>query len=173
MTTSSLLTRIPENTSLLQSRKYTFIIPTLPFLNYFVQTTSIPRIGTSAVQVPSPYSEMYRHGDKLVFDPLTVTVLLDEDLRVWEETFNWLKALTFPHEGREYWRNSNGKQTAYHDAIMTVNNNANIPNLRFKFTYCHPTDISAIQFSSTDSADVTMTCDITFRYDLIEFERLT
>ena len=173
MTTENMLTRIPENTSLLQSRKFTFAIPTLPFIRYFGQSISIPAVSTSAPMVPSPLSDMYRHGDKLVYDRLTITAILDEDLRVWEETYNWMLALTAPKEFPQYWRNTNGRMLAYHDTVLTFNNNANIPNMRLKFLYCHPVSISAIQFNTTDSADVIMTCDFTFQYDRFEFERLT
>lgn len=173
MTNQSLLTKIPDNQNLLQTTKFTFSFPTLPFLRFFCQSVSIPGVSTSAVQVPSPFSEMYRHGDKLVYDDFAVTVILDEDLRVWEESYNWLVSLTFPNKFPQYVRNlGNGRDAPYHDGILTTNTNANLPNLRFKFTYCHPTSISAIQFTSADNADTTMTCDIRFRYDLMEIDRL-
>lgn len=172
MSTSSILTQIPENTSFLQSRKHTFVIPTLPFLKYFVQSTTLPGIGTSAVQVSSPFADMYRHGDKLVFDPFTLTVIVDEDIRVWEETWNWLVSLTKPKQFTEYVKFNNANGKPYHDALLTLNNNANIPNVRIKFTYCHPVSMSALQLSAIDNADTIVTCDITFRYDQMEIQRV-
>ena len=173
MTNNSLLTRIPENSNLLQTTKFTFSFPTLPFLRFFCQSVSIPGVSTSAVQVPSPFSEMYRHGDKLVYDDFATTVIIDEDLRVWEESYNWIRSLTFPKDFPQYVRNlGNGRSDPYHDGILTTNTNANIPNVRFKFTYCHPTSISAIQFTAADNADTTMTIDIRWSYDLMEIDRL-
>jgi hypothetical protein len=172
MSNSSLLTRIPENTSLLQPNKFTFSFTTLPFLKYFCQSVSIPGVSTSAVPVETPFSNTFRHGDKLVYDGLNISALLDEDIRVWEETYNWLLALTFPKEFRQYYRNSNNRDSAYHDGILTINTNANNPNVRFKFTNCHPVSLSGISFDTTQSALETMTIDIGFRYDGFEIERL-
>lgn len=174
MTTSSLLTRIPENTSFLQANKFTFAFDTLPFLKYFCQNVALPSISTSAVTVSSPFADMYRHGDKLNFSELNVSVLIDEDLRVWEETYNWLQALTKPDNFRQYFRQdrSDKRNRAYHDATLTLNTNANNPNMRFKFTECHPVALSGIQFSTMETAASTLTADITFRYDQFYLERL-
>ena len=95
MTIESFTTNTPENTSILQSTKFTFLIPDKPFLKYFCQTVSIPSVSTSEIQVPTPFSATYRHGEKLNYDALVITALMDEDLRVWEETYNWLVSLNY------------------------------------------------------------------------------
>ena len=174
MTTASLLTRIPENTSFLQPTKFTFAFPTLPFLKYFCQTVIIPSVSTSAVTVASPFANMYRHGDKLEFGELTVTALVDEDLRVYEESLNWLKALTKPNDYGQYirQRQRDNSTTPYHDAELTINTNANVPNIRFKFTECHPVLIGQIDFDTKQNAMSTITIDITFRYDQFYIDRL-
>lgn len=172
MTIDSAIARIPTNGSFLQTTKFTFVIPTLPFLRYFVQDVAIPSVSTSAVKVENPFSATWRHGDKLEYESLTVTTLLDEDMRVWEETYNWIRALTFPHQFPEYVRSIDNRASPYHDGFLTLNTNANLPNIRFKFTHMHPVSISSIQFSTTSNANVPMTVDIVFRYDLLEIERL-
>lgn len=172
MTTQSLLARIPENTSFLQGNKFTFEFPTLPFLRYFCQTGNLPGVQTNAVTVETPFSATYRHGDKLVYDTLEIIAIVDEDLKIWEESYGWLKALTFPNEFREYWKNTNGKYTAYHDGILTINTNANEPNIRIKFLNCHPVSISGINFDTKLTADATITCTISFRYDTFSIDRI-
>lgn len=172
MTTTSVLTKIPENTSFLQANRFTFVFPTLPFLRYFCQSVSIPGISTSPVPVSSPFVNTYRHGDKLVFDELSVVALVDEDLRVWEETFNWIKSLTKPNDFSQYIRYRDKNAVPYHDGELTINTNANVPNLRFKFVDCHPIAVSAIQFSTTETAQTVLTINITFRYDQYYVDRL-
>lgn len=162
----------PANSSFLQGNKFTFSFATLPFLKYFCQTINIPGVSTSPVNVESPFSSTYRHGDKLVFDQLNITVIIDEDLRVWEETFDWLQALTFPREFSQYWRNTNGRQTAYHDGILTINTNANNPNMRVKFINCHPVTLGGINFSVQETAQNIITADIAFRYDGFDIQRI-
>ena len=172
MTTSSILTRIPENASFLQLTKFSFVIPTLPFLRYFVQEASIPALSTSPVKVENPFSATWRHGDKLVYDALTITTLVDEDIRVYEETYNWLVALTFPEKFPQYIRSKDSTKSPYHDGFLTINNNANLPNIRIKYTDMHPVSISAINFDTKINANEIPTIDLVFRYDRIEIERL-
>jgi hypothetical protein len=156
MTTQSLLARIPENTSFLQGNKFTFEFPTLPFLKYFCQTVNLPGVQTTAVPVETPFSNTFRHGDKLVYDSFEVVALVDEDLRVWEETYEWLQSITIPDDFRQYWRNTNGRQIAYHDGILTINTNANEPNIRIKFLNCHPVSLSGINFDTKLTADASI-----------------
>jgi hypothetical protein len=127
--------------------------------------------------VPTPLSHTFRHGDHLNFDKLTITAIVDEDLMVWEETQNWIMSLTAPDRFSQYYRNLNTRGMAnsgpYHDGILTINTNANIPNIRFDFSYCNPISISALQLSATDSAETVVTVDIVFRYDQYKITRLT
>jgi hypothetical protein len=173
MAIESFASNTPENTSILQLTRFTFIIPDKPYLKYFCQTVSIPTVSTGAVTVATPFSNTYRHGDKLEFDALTITALVDEDMRIWEETYSWLKGLTRPSSPEEYLRKDlQDKTPLYFDGYLTVNTNANNPNIRFKFLNCHPISLGGINFDTKVNADTIPTCDITFRYDLFEVERL-
>lgn len=172
MANLSALTQIPENTSFLQPTKFTFTFPQLPFLRYFCQTATIPGVSTSEIPVPTPFVTTYRHGEKLTYDSFTINALVDEDLRVWQETYDWLVALTKPKQFDQYNRFKTSEGSLYHDSFLTLNTNANLPNMRFKFKDCHPVSIGSLAFSSADNADTTMMLDITFRYDYYEIDRM-
>lgn len=173
MAIESFASNTPQNTSILQLTRFTFLIPDKPYLKYFCQTVSIPSVSTSPVGLATPFSITYRHGDKLAFEPLVITALVDEDMKIWEETYNWLKGLTRPSSSDEYLRKSlTDKTPLYFDGFLTVNTNANNPNIRFKFHNCHPVSIGAINFDTKTNADNVPTCDISFRYDIFEVERL-
>jgi len=172
MATLSALTQIPENTSFVQPTKFTFTFPQLPFLRYFSQTATIPGVSTSEITVPTPFVNTFRHGEKLSYETFTINALVDEDLRVWQESYDWLVALTKPTRFEEYKRFKSSEGSLYHDAFLTINTNANLPNIRFKFKDCHPLSMGSLAFSSADNADTTMTLDITFRYDYFELERI-
>ena len=129
MTVESFTSNIPQNSSILQAAKFTFLIPDMPFLKYFCQTVSLPSVSTGEVSIPTPFSTTYRHGDKLAFEPFTITALMDEDLRVWEETYKWLKGLTRPQEYAEYIKARDPKAPLYFDGYLTINTNANRPKI--------------------------------------------
>jgi hypothetical protein len=175
MAIESIVSQVPENTSILQSTKFTFIIPDKPFLKYFCQTVQLPSVSTTEIPVNTPFSTTYRHGEKLTYEALTITALMDEDLRVWEETYKWIKSLTRPTTFEEYPRKTlkeTNPPPLYFDGFLTVNTNANSPNIRFKFRNCHPTSIGMVNFDTKVDADVIPTADFTFRYDYFDVERI-
>lgn len=172
MTTSPLI-QIPTNTSYAQLTKFIFQIPTLPFMRYFVQDVGFPGVSTTPPEVATPFSPTFRHGGTLRFDTLTINMMVDEDMRSWEETYKWLVSLTRPTQFPEYARYKNKDGSLYHDAILTVNTNANLPNMRFAFTACHPINLTGIQFSSKENAETIMTASVVFRFDFFELKRLT
>lgn len=176
MTNSSVINQNPiQNSSILQSTKFTFIIPDLPFARYFGQSVVLPGVSTSPVPIETPFSRTYRHGDKLEYDALVFTAIMDEDIRVWEETYNWIVSLTKPDSWAQYAKynkSSKAPRELYYDGVLTINTNANNPNLRIKFRNCHPVSLGSISFNTSDSADSIPTADITFRYDGFQVERL-
>jgi hypothetical protein len=172
MTTESFLTQIPQNTSFLQSTKYTFIIPNLPFARYFCQSVNLPGVSASEIEVATPFSSTYRHPTKISYEQFSISFLIDEDIRVWEETYKWLVSITRPESNKQYIKYRDKDASPYQDGVLTLNTNSNLPNLRIKFRNVFPVALGGIQFSSINSADSTPTADLTFRYDLFEFERL-
>lgn len=173
MTLQSFQREVPDNTSLLQVTKYTFIVPELPFARYYCQSVSLPGIETSPIAVPTPLSDTYRHGDKLRYDPLVFTFIIDEDIRVWEESYDWLVALTFPKKFAQYQLIKGIKLRNYYDGILTITTNANIPNIQIKFRNCHPVSLGGISFTTTGSADTTLKADMTIKYDYFDIERIS
>jgi hypothetical protein len=129
-------------------------------------------VSSSEIEVANPFSSTYRHPTKMTFEPFSISFLIDEDLRVWEETYKWIVSLTRPESYNQYIKNRDKDASPYQDGMLTVNTNANVPNIRIKFKNVFPVSLSGIQFGTTNSADTTPTADLTFRYDLFSFERL-
>ena len=126
MTTKSVLTTTPENTSILQPTKFTFFIPDKPFLRYFCQTVTIPSVSLTPIAVPTPFVDTYRHGSKMTFEPLVITALMDEDLRVWHETYKWMNSLGQSSNLDKYPRRSlKDTNPLYFDGYLTINTNSN------------------------------------------------
>lgn len=174
MAIESFSSNTPSNTSLLQLAKFTFIIPDKPYLKYFCQNVSLPAVSTNEVTLATPFSNIYSHGDKLIYDAFTITALIDEDLRVWEETHKWLVSLTRPESFDQYAKKTikDVMTPIYFDGHLTINTNANKSNIRVKFLNCHPTSLGMINFDTKADADNIPTCDITFRYDQYQIERV-
>ncbi len=121
---------------------------------------------------------MFRHGDKLVYENLNVTMLNDENLGSWFQVYDWLKGLTFPHAFSEYLVNNklnpdNFAKGLYADAILTIKSNAYNPIIRVHLQHCHPTYLSGIQFSNADNPELTSYFDTTFQFDTYTYEKIS
>ena len=78
-----------------------------------------------------------------------------------------------PESYEQYPRKSRRDPTElYFDGYLTINTNANKPNIRVKFLNCHPTSIGMVNFDTKVDADIIPTADFTFRYDIFEIERI-
>ena len=176
MTQNNILTKQPDNINLLNSNKYSLTFPTLPHINYFIYSLILPGVSTIAVPVGTPFTATKRHGDTLVYEPLTITVLADEDLRSWRETYDWLVGLTYPTKFKEYIGHYGldttkfPKQMLYSDAALIIRTNSENPNFVYKFRDCHPVALSSIQFNNADNAEITAYFDVTFEYDYYTIE---
>lgn len=176
MSLNSVLTQTPVNQNFLHTNKFSFFFPGLPWTNFFVQSVSIPGVSTSAVYVPTQQNPTFRHGDTLVYDTLSITVLIDEDMKVWEENYNWLRALTSPKKFSEYIKNRPSAfpnlTKPYTDAVLILDTNSNNYNFKFTFKDCHPIALTGIGLSQASSPDTTPSATITYQYDYYELERV-
>jgi len=169
MSNDSALIRTPVNTNFAHPHKFTFLIPNLPITNYFLTECNLPGVRTNAAPIKTPLSTTYRHGDKLEYAPLEIKFLVDEDFRVWEEVYNWLKALTFPHNTAEYIKNF-GK-SPYQDCVVIPNRNSNNSNFRIKYTNCHPIELGGVNWDTTSGPTDVITATAVIRYDTFIFDR--
>lgn len=165
----SFLNKYDINSNILETSKYIFVTHNLPFLNFFAQSVQTPSISTNEVFQDTPYSIIYRAGDKLMYEPLTATFLIDEDLKVWEEIYNWMRGYTYPTTREEY--RAQAKKGIYADMSILFLKNSHESNLSFRLHDCFPTSIGPINFDSTADAGTVMTTDVTFRFSTFEIVR--
>lgn len=179
MTTASVLTRQPQNTSLLQTTKYVFVMPRINNVQYFCQEANLP--GVSLPEMPRPTSvvDLYVPGNKMVYNRLEISFLIDAELKAWTDIHDWMRDLTTPVKNEEYsnlWRRQtilSEKQGAqYADGILTIMSGLNNPKFRIKYSNLFPTSLSDIQFKSTGSTDDVLTATASFRYDYFDIERI-
>jgi hypothetical protein len=178
------LTRNPSNTDLLQSTKFRINFGRLPGMTYFCQQANLPGISLTEIPKPTPFVELYVPGEKLIYDTLNITFLVDEDLLGWKQIHDWMRGITFPTDFQEYFnlqtqtaqalnfRAPTPVQGQYTEAIMTIFTNKNNPNLRVKFYDIFPTSLSTIIFNTSETAENIIAADASFRFTYYEFEAI-
>lgn len=175
----------PTNIDLKQSTKFRLTFDRLPGMEFFCQNANLPGVSVSEIQRNTPFVDLYVPGEKLIYDTLNITFLIDEELFAWTEIHDWLRGLTFPTDFKEYAnlarqadktlsRNNFGliDKPQYSSAILTLYSNKNNPNLRIKFVDIFPTSVSTVIFSTQDTAENVLTADASFRFSYYDYERL-
>lgn len=181
---ASVLTRNPSNNDLLQGTKFRLNFDRLKGTTYFCQTANLPGVSLTEVSRDTPFIDLFVPGEKLIYDTLDISFLVDEDLRNWEQIHDWIRAMTFPTDFAEYRSLAKLAETSafrggarlppqYSDASMTIFTNKNNPNLSIQFKDLFPISLTTISFNTGDSADNIITADATFRFSYYNIVRLS
>lgn len=172
------ITRNPSNTNTLVTNKFQISFTRLPNLTYFCQTINLPGISLGEIARPTPFVELYHPDDKLIYETLNFSFVVDEDLRTWLEIHNWMRAMTFPEKFSEYENlpklNKFAKKDfpQYSDATLQILTSKYNINYNIKYYDCFPTSLSGINFSSMDTPENTPTSDVTFRFSYFDIVKV-
>ncbi len=164
-----------EDLNILGNNNFHFEITELPTVSLFSQEFVIP--GTSLGRAPIPTSNVDYNvpGDKIEFEDLVITFLVDEYLKGYMEVFNWMMALGFPRSSEQF-RKLKEHRTPYtetSDIIVTVLTNKFNPHTKIRFVDCYPTDLSPVDFTNVDTTVEPVTATATFDYSYFYFSPLT
>lgn len=162
---------LSENLNIIGDNNFHFEIRELPTVSLFAQNFSIPGTTLGRAAVPTPLVDYNVPGDKMEFEDLVITFMVDEFLKNYIEVFNWMSALGFP-ENTDQFRALKEGNTPYKetsDIILTVTTNKFNPNKEIVFVDAFPTDLSSIDFTNVDVTVSPAQCTVTFDYSYFFF----
>ena len=174
----TVLTRTPNNTNLLQPTKYLVTIDRTPNTQYFCQKANIPGIRMPEAPLQSPFHNYTVAGLNIQYESFEMTFLVDEALQSWQDIYKWFLAISSPvsfdernlYQAMQNANNPKNDLQSYSDIYLTILSNLNNSTTRVHFVNAFPTSLSAIEFSTTESADDIITATATFSYEYFEFE---
>ena len=151
--------RYPERINALLPTYYRFSIARLPTTVYFCQTASLPTVTMSEVLMPTPFMAI-KNPSKLDFDELSITFVVDEEMKNWLEIFNWMRSCTNVEDYEEF------KPTNTHlsTANLIILNSTKNPKINVTFEGLYPRTLGSIDFSSTVIDPEPFQCTATFAY---------
>lgn len=134
-----------------------------------IQTFDMPSMTINSILAPSVKREgLNMPGTRVDFDPLNVTVLLDEDLESWYSVYTWMKEITDSRKGNPIKINDSYSQAQLH--ILTNNKSSN--NIVVEFKAVWPSILSGFAFATNTDDDVPpMVFDVNFEYDSFQVRR--
>ena len=93
---TTVLQRQPTKLDYAEPTKFRFSISKLPKVEYFCTAANIPGISLGSAEQPTPLKDIPIPGDKLSYDNLEITFLIDENLENYREIHGWLTGIGFP-----------------------------------------------------------------------------
>lgn len=149
------------------AKNFDFTIKRLPNVEFFVQGASIPGLNISTTTQATPFAAINRPGNKLDYDELVVTIVIDEKLVGYKEIYKWMTGMTSPNNFEQY-QELQTEGGVFSDASLIVLNSKGNASVEFKFENLFPVSISAIQMTATNSTTEYVTTTIGFRYTTFE-----
>lgn len=167
----------PSNTNFLSQLGFRLIISRLPEIEYFLQKISLPGLSLPAAMRSTPFSSPLPYPGDIVFNDLTLTFKVDEEMKNYLSIWSWMIALGFPENFDQYRKIAlkNIELQGFEEGMVTSNmrlmilNNKHNPNYEVNFVSCWPTQLSDLTFSSTDTSVNYLTADVTFKYHYYQF----
>jgi hypothetical protein len=161
----------PQNVSLLNPNEFRFFLHRAPYLTFFAQTVALPTIDMGdAVPTSTPFTDVHTPGDHIEFEDLSVTFLVDEDLKGYLEMYHWIRGLGFPTTFDEYKEavanervTNRWQETTSDISVFTFSGSRNA-NIEWHFVNAFPVMVSAPTVSTTNPDQPVVTAKVRFKY---------
>ena len=159
----------PTNLNLLQTIAFETNFLRIPNVSYFCQAVNIPGMVLGTSLLPTPFSDIPIEGEKLTFDQLTISFLVDEDLQNYQEIYSWLLSMGFPDNFTQFTSLKTPPASGAYDSIKSdmdimVHTNKSNPNYKISFKDVFPISLGPINFSSAASTLDPIIVDASFLF---------
>ena len=198
MTTLNAIDRQPTKLDYASPTQFKFSILKLPKVEYFCTAVNIPGVNLGETTQATPLKKIPIPGDTLVYEPLQMTFLVDENLENFQEIHGWLVGLGFPRDNKEFrnllasgndrfpTRNTSNISTeagktkyaaadagpTLSDATLTVLSSKNNSQVEIRFRDMYPTGLTGLSYNQ-QAADIDyLTATVSFSYLIYDFAKV-
>ena len=187
--------RQPTQLAYASPTQFKFSNMQLPKVEFFTTAANLPGITLADAIFPTPFTNIPVQGDKLTFDNLTISFIVDESLENYVQLHKWLYGIGFPKSRQQFTefradesvtptatrgisddigdvKPATPSRGLFGDATLTILSNKNNPLVEVRFRDVYPASLSGLDYNqnNTDVEYFTATCD--FKYTLYEIVTL-
>lgn len=162
----------PTNLNFLSPLGYKFVLSRAPNIEFFVQEIALPGLTLGVANQPSPFVNIPQPGDRIQFEQMQVTFIVNEDMDNYLEIFNWMVALGAPVSYDQYTLKNRAlqstnqqKDVVVSDISVMILSSAMNGNIDFTMRDCFPISLSNLTMVSslTDVQYITATATFALR----------
>ena len=140
--------------SLLNPTQFKLSFSKIPNVEFFCQAITLPELNLGAVMQNTPMLDVFHHGEKVTHQPLFAEVLLDKQMKTYNEIYKWMKELSVMY----------GATEASSDCIVTIGQSA------FHFHDVFPINLASVNMNIAVPDIQAVTFGVTFEYDHFTME---
>jgi hypothetical protein len=194
-TETSPLSRQPTKLDYSSPTQFRFLINQLPKVEYFTTEANLPGISTGDGVFNTPFKDINILPDKLNYEDLTISFIVDENLENYIEIHTWLTSIGFPKDRSQFSdfrsttsnmstktrgeskdigdvRASTPELAMTSDCVMTILTNKNNPVVECRFRDVFPTSLSGLTYSQNQTDVEYLTASVNFKYTIYEIVTL-
>ena len=188
MTTVNVNTREPSVLDYASPVQFRFKCSKLPTVEFFCQSANIPGISIGSASMPTGLKDIPIPGEKVTYQDLAISFLIDENLNNYKEIHDWIIALGFPQNHTQfadlqtagadrYPGSTSGaivpetniavplaEGGTYSDATLTVLNSKNIAVTEIRFNNIFPTSLGSLSYDVQASDVNYLQASVDFSY---------
>tara|TARA_B110001454_G_C12631787_1_gene397280 strand:+ start:151 stop:750 length:600 start_codon:yes stop_codon:yes gene_type:complete len=197
MTTTNVETRAPDKMDYASPIQFRFKITKLPQVEFFIQTANIPGITLGSTSFETPLKDIAGVGDKVTYQTLDISFIVDENLNNYKELHDWIIGLGFPKDytqfqtmqatGADRFSGSTRSTAAtgtntpqplseggiYSDATLTVLNSKNIAKTEIRFQNVFPISLGSLSYDVKASDVDYLQVQASFNYMYYEIVQIS
>ena len=166
----------PSNKNFLSPLNFRFQIKKAPNVNFFLQKVNLPEISVRNFDTPNPFVKIPYPGDHIDYGLLNISFKVDENLSNYLEIHEWLRALAPPEDRAEYGKLESFAswtgQGVYSDVSLIVLTSTHMPNYDIVYVDAFPTNISGLNFSTSDTDVNYIEATATFKYTYYKISKI-
>ena len=195
MAIETTFSRQPTKLDYSSPTQFRFLINQLPKVEYFTTEANIPGITLGEGQFNTPFKDIELLGDKLTYEDLAISFIVDENLENYIEMHTWLTGIGFPADRKQFSefrgvtsnmsvktrgesndigdvRASTPELAMTSDCVMTILTNKNNPVVECRFRDVFPTSLSGLTYSQNQTDVEYLTASVNFKYTIYEIVTL-
>jgi len=193
VTATSPISRQPTKLDYVSPTQFRFGINQLPKVEFFTTEANLPGITAGVATVATPFKDIPTMGDKLEYENLSISFIVDEYLENYISLHNWMTGIGFPKERKQFRTfrdvtsnvgegarpepsveigqiddSSTTDRFMYSDAFLMLLSNKNNPIVEVRFQNIFPIALSALDFTQTATDVEYITATAEFAYQIYE-----
>ena len=158
---------------------FKFVLERCPKVDFYCNAANLPSITLGVAEQPSYLRNIPVPGDKIQFEDLQISFMVDEHMENYLEIYDWITGLGFPESIDQYIQLGDDKKLAPEndpndnfnersDATLMILNSDYNTSVKVKFRDLFPMELSGIPFDAKAEQQEYYTATARFKYTMFD-----